>query len=384
MQLSDVLHQDAAHSRLQRAMVAERMPHAYLFSGPEGIGKEMMAVRLAAVLLCESPRRIKSPAVLAALKLNTWQDACGRCMDCELMQAGNHPDFHRIHRTLNKLHPDRDVQKRKATELGIDVIRYFFIEKAGLSPSRGRAKIFVIVDGDRLNANSQNAMLKTLEEPPEHSYIILLSASGDLLLDTTRSRCHQIGFRNLPTQFVREFLMAEQGADTATATLLAELSQGSPGRASQLLNLGIAEYVEPMVAALANAPSDPLAFATFLIDLSKKLAAGYRSLGKEDDSDDDETADLNTSRLGQTCTLAILGNLLRDVQRMAIGVAPASLPDSAALRSIVHRCDPRLIRTAIQAVASAESQIHRNAQAQLVFDVASLATADALGPPLGV
>lgn len=384
MQLSDVLHQNAAHGRIQRAMSARRMPHAYLFTGPEGIGKEMLAVRLATVLLCESPRRIEPPASLALPDLNSWQDACGRCVDCELMQAGNHPDFHRIHRTLNRLHPDREVQKRKATELGIDVIRHFLIDKAGLSPSRGRAKIFVIVDGDRLNANSQNAMLKTLEEPPEHSYIILLSTSGDLLLDTTRSRCHQIGFRNLPTQFVREFLMTEHGADAATANFLAELSQGSPGRASQLLNLGIAEHVEPVVAAMANAPGDPLAFASFLVDLSKKLAVAFRLLGKDDDVDDDETADLNTSRLGQTYTLAIVGCLLRDVQRMAMGVAAASLPGSATLRSIASHRDPRSIRTAIQAVASAESQIHRNAQAQLVFDVASLATADALGPPVGV
>lgn len=375
MRLSEVQFQVGAHDRLQRALSSGRMPHAYLFSGPEGTGKEMMASRLAAVLLCESPVTGRPPKHLD-LTLDEWRDACGSCVDCELMAAGNHPDYHRIYRTLNKVHPDKEVQRRKATELGIDVIRHFFIEKAGLRPSRGRAKVFVIAEGDRLNPNSQNAMLKTLEEPPEQSYIIVLSASGDLLLDTTRSRCHQISFRGLPTEFIVSLLSEKHGADATAARFLAELSQGSAGRAIHYLNLGLQEHAVEVVESLRRAESDPLGFGTSLFELAKKLSLKIRAEGRsKDDEDDDDTADLNVSRLGQSISLALAGAILRDIQRVALGVPAAAMGGSPALKSLGLVCDRTMLRGAIKALSTAEYQIVRNAQAQLVFDVVGIETA---------
>lgn len=376
MRLSDVLHQDAALDRLQRAITAGRMPHAYLFSGPEGIGKEMTGVRLASLLLCSSPSQTPPPKSVTT-NVRHWNEACGTCVDCDLMRAGNHPDYHRIYRTLNKVHPDRDVQKRKATELGIDVIRHFFIEKAGLRPSRDRAKVFVIAEGDKLNASSQNAMLKTLEEPPEKSYIILLSASGDLLLDTTRSRCHQVSFRYLPTEFVANLLIQRHSADTVQARFLSELSQGSAGKAIQFFELGVYDLLEPTLQGVARASDDPLSLASVLLDNAKKLAAKIKSRGK-DEPDDEDGADLNTSRLGQFIVLAVVGTILRDVQRTLAGVSPASLDNSPAIKQLARNATSTSLRTAVRAVNTAEYQIGRNAQVQLVFDVVSIAIGQAL------
>ncbi|HWL93481.1 MAG TPA: DNA polymerase III subunit delta' [Phycisphaerae bacterium] len=378
MQLSEVLHQDAVHTRIQRALAVDRVPHAFLFTGPEGVGREMMAMRLGAVLLCSQPVTGKPPHGFQ-MPIEAWHDSCGKCVDCELMAAGNHPDYHRIYRTLNKIHPDKEVQKKKAKDLSIEVIRHFVIDKVGLRPSRERAKVFVITDGDRLNPNSQNALLKTLEEPPAHSYIILLSTSAEFLLETTRSRCHHIHFNGLPADFIAEILMRTHGADVATARLLAELSQGSAGRAILYLQMRVAALVETVLDAIARTPDDPMGFAKTMTDLAKTLAAAIRAGGKElDDDEEDDTADLNTNRLAQNMLLGVCGLILRDVQRIAVGRRPAALLES----SVVHRLGTRAslsgLRGAIRSLASAERQIEQNAQAQLVFDVVGLAIQQAI------
>ncbi len=372
MQLSDVQHQDQPLDRLQRAMSAGRMPHAYIFSGPEGIGKELTAARLAAVLLCSSPTTKKASTG------REWRDACGKCVDCELMQAGNHPDFHRIYRTLNKVHPDSGVQKRKAVELSIEVIRYFLIDKIGMRPSRDRAKVYVITEADRLNPYSQNAILKTLEEPPEHSYLILLTPSADSLLDTTRSRCQQIGFNLLPADFIQDKLVRDHGATPAAARFLSELAQGSAGRAIQYLQLGLHESAPALLEGLSRAGADPLSFGNLLQDMAKKLAVRLRSGAGKDEGDDDDTADTNLSRLGQTIVLSVTSAILRDVMRLAAGAEAVALPGDSTTRSLASTSNAERIRSAIKAVNSAEYQIGRNVNAGLIFDNVGLSVGRSL------
>ena len=98
MRFSDVQHQDRALSIVRRALASGRMHHAYLFDGPEGVGKELAARALAARLLCEAPDLAENA------------DACGECRACRLFAAGNHPDYHLIHRGLHKRHPDRTIR----------------------------------------------------------------------------------------------------------------------------------------------------------------------------------------------------------------------------------------------------------------------------------
>src|SRR5213083_2427991 len=99
MPLSDVKHQEAALQMLQHALRRDRIPHAYIFAGPSGVGKEMTATRFAAALLCQ--QRIELPGTARGDK---WLDACGRCSDCVMVGAGTHPDFQRIYRRLSRLH----------------------------------------------------------------------------------------------------------------------------------------------------------------------------------------------------------------------------------------------------------------------------------------
>ena len=104
MSIFDVQHQERAHRIIQRALASERMPHAYLFAGPEGVGREMLATRLAGILLCSSPIRRPIPEGIGGLhNLGEGRDACGECQDCRLVAAGTHPDLFLIYRQINRL-----------------------------------------------------------------------------------------------------------------------------------------------------------------------------------------------------------------------------------------------------------------------------------------
>jgi DNA polymerase III subunit delta' len=366
MPLSDVLHQDFAQQRVQRALRAGRVPHAYLFTGPDGIGKEMLATRLAAMLLCERPAEVPAPTEEA------WLDACGQCEDCTLMASNNHPDFHRIYRTLNRLHPDRDVQKRKATVLGVDVIRHFLIERVGLHPGRGRAKVFLIIEADRLNNEAQNALLKTLEEPPGHSYLILIARSADSLLPTTRSRCQQIAFRTLPTEFVTQCVALRTQLPAEAARFLAELSQGSAGLALRYAELKLHERLPLVWEAVRGAAADPLSSGKALLESAKELAPALKV------SQDEEDADTNAVREGQRMMLGMTAAILRDVQRAAVGHAPAALGGQAGLAELARRANAKALGNAIRTVSTAEYQIDHNVNAGLVFDAVGIEVGRAL------
>ena len=102
MPLADVCHQESAQNLVQRALLSARMPHAYILHGPDGVGKELFARRVAAVLLCEAPVTVAPGG----------RDACGACQSCHLVDADNHPDLHVVHRLLNAYHPDALVRNR--------------------------------------------------------------------------------------------------------------------------------------------------------------------------------------------------------------------------------------------------------------------------------
>ena len=226
MSLLDVKHQSHALRLIQRAIRRERMPHAYIFHGPNGVGKELLARGLAELLLCERPIEKKNDMG------DSMRVGCGSCEDCRLLRSGTHPDWHLIYRQLNRDHPDAEARRRKGLDIGVDVLRHFVIDKVGHTPNRGRAKVFVIREADRITIQAQNALLKTLEEPPGTTFIILLVSSIERLLATTLSRCQCVGFDALPTAFVREQLSRSRSElSSDQAGWYARLGMGSVGAA---------------------------------------------------------------------------------------------------------------------------------------------------------
>ncbi|MEK6642392.1 MAG: hypothetical protein AAB385_10480 [Planctomycetota bacterium] len=379
MPLSDVLHQDAAIGRITRALASTRVPHAYLFSGPPGVGKELLASKLAQLLLCTGTNvAMAESRVGSAVRAVQPNDSCGTCPDCILFAAGNHPDYHRIHRALNKMHPDKAVQRRKAIDLGVDVIRHFVLDRIMLCPSRGIAKVFIIVEADRLTIQAQNALLKTLEEPPGHSYLILLASAPDDLLATTRSRCQHIALGALPDAFVSERIERDRQLAPADTAFLVQLAQGSLGMALRYADMGIQQRARNVVSVCKAAIDDPLGAGKALAELAKELSSGAK------DTDADEEGDTNAAREAQALVLAITGTLLRDVQRAVVGTSPLARIGDPTITALANRSSTRSIANAIRALSTAEYQIGQNANAGLIFDSIGIALNRAFGSAVAV
>ena len=357
MPLSDVRHQDAPQRYIQRAMRTGRLPHGLIFAGPDGVGKQLFAERLAGVLLCQSP-----------IDHDGVQDACGKCVNCDMSGAGTHPDFHLVHRLLNKFHPSATVRARKATQLSIAVIRHFVIGPIGMRPSHAAAKVFVIAEAELMNAEAQNAMLKTLEEPPNNSHIILIARSADGLLETIRSRCQLVQFASLPTAFVRERLHAAQPKlDDAESHFIAELAGGSIGRAIWLASIGLHEQIETTAGTIVEAMRDPVAAGAGTANAAKALSDRIKT-----DDDTDAASDTNLARLGQSTQIALITSLLRESLRIAVGVEPAPFMPSQLAR-IAAQSSPRALSDAIRSLNTADFYVSRSANTNLIFDSIGIA-----------
>ena len=197
---------------LRAALSGQRLHHAYLFLGPEGIGKRTVALALARAIHCDESNG----------------DSCGHCVNCARIEDANHPDVRVIGLLSGK------------KEITIDQIRAIERELRYRSFS-GKRKIAIVDSAQSLNPSAQNALLKTLEEPPENSLIILIAPNGGGLLPTLRSRCLRLSFAPLLRAEMAVFLNRVRGIDAATAEFLAAMSMGSIGAA---MNLDQATLVE--------------------------------------------------------------------------------------------------------------------------------------------
>ncbi len=207
---------------LLSAFRSGRVPHAYLFVGPEGVGKRATALQWAKALNCASPA---SPG-----------GACETCAACRKIQARNHPDvlwigFEHQARLLNE-----PVDKQRSIK--IDTVRDME-HMLRLKPLEGRVKIAFLEPADKLVEAAAHALLKILEEPPPQTHLVLLALDASQLLDTIRSRCQWVRFRPLPAATVAELLQqGPTGVTDEEALRIARLSEGSLSRARALLEGG--------------------------------------------------------------------------------------------------------------------------------------------------
>jgi len=211
MTFDDIFGQPYAIDVLRRAYLADRLPHGLIFAGPVGVGKATTARALAGLFLCEHPQGDKPD---------------GTCESCRVFAAGNHPDYHLIYRQLIRLEK-KDV---KARDLVVDVIRDYLVSPAGRKAVMGRGKVFVIEEAELMNAQAQNSLLKTLEEPAGRSLIVLLTDQPGALLPTIRSRCQAVRFGSLGNDLVTAELQ-KRGIEPALAARAADLADGSLGTA---------------------------------------------------------------------------------------------------------------------------------------------------------
>jgi DNA polymerase-3 subunit delta' len=222
MQLKDIHSQDSAIAGLQRAFASGRMAHAYLFVGPDGVGKRTTAQAWAKMLLCHNRVEKKIKGV-------PFVDSCGQCRSCKLFDAGTHPDYKPIVKELRQYTKD-GKDKTAPLEMPIDVIREFVIDKVANKPVESEFSVFVIDEAEKVNPHSQNAMLKVLEEPPAFCVLILLCSRLEQMLPTTKSRCRLISFGPVAESFILSKLKPI-APDDHEALYWARFSEGRLGEA---------------------------------------------------------------------------------------------------------------------------------------------------------
>ncbi len=355
MSLSDVKHQARAQDMIQRAYSRDRIPHAYIFHGPDGVGKETLARGVAQLLLCDSPIETDS--------IN--HTGCGKCESCRLGLAETHPDVHLIYRQLARQHPKPEVRKRTAREIGVDVIRHFLVDKAHLTPGRGKAKVFLVREADRITAQAQNALLKTLEEPPGTTYLILLTASLDRLLPTTQSRCQLVEFDALPTTFVREKLATLHSNLTHDQLdWYARSAGGSLGNSVEAVQRDRLTLATNIIGTLTKLGEKSVA------GLVKEWIAAAESAASAFRKQDPDITDAEAKRIGLKIIFRIAADWYADALRVRTGQRDdlINAGHQGALSTLASALDHDEIIDRINRIALAERHLDRNIHVQLCVE----------------
>ena len=206
-------------SHLQNAIRLGKVSHAYLFGGEHGSGKKLLASLFAMTLQCEEQ----------------GIEPCMKCASCRKALSKNHPDI------INVTH-------EKPNSVGIDEIREQVINDVGIKPYESPHKIYIINDAHKLTLQAQNALLKTIEEPPSYAVILLLADNPDALLPTITSRCVILSLKPVGDQLVKDYLMDRMHIPDYQAEVEASFAQGSIGKAREMA--GSAEFYEMTANAL--------------------------------------------------------------------------------------------------------------------------------------
>jgi DNA polymerase-3 subunit delta' len=272
MPFSELQAQDRAVGALRAALRHGRLHHAYLLGGPEGVGKGTSARLLAQAANCEAPGQGGQPP----------DDPCGQCGPCRKIAHGTHPDVfllneERVMAKAGRWEPRGGRTPSK--EIVVDQVRDLVDHRLAMRRFEGRRRVVVIDPADAMNVQAQNALLKTLEEPPDATTLLLVSSSPDALLPTIRSRCLRVTFAPLPEAVIRARLEAA-GQTPEAARLAAALAGGSLARALALDAEALAERRGALEAAAALSADDAGRWVAFAREHGedREVAAGLGEL----------------------------------------------------------------------------------------------------------
>lgn len=355
--LENLTGQPRVQGFLRHAVEGGRVAHAYLFVGAPGSGKLVAAYALAQALLCEN-------------------DGCGACDACVRVARHTHPDVHYF-------------APESATGYLISQTREL-LEDVGLAPIRAKRKVYIIDRAEQMRANTANALLKTIEEPPSTVTFILLGTSTDLILPTIVSRCQCVPFRSMPLDESAGTVARATGADLARCRMAIAVT-GGPARAIEFLKsterqdarrqmlhavdmlrrsdeadilLGARDLMAAIKAPLAEVKSTQQA----VLDQN----ADYLSRGALKQLEDRNKRELTArERSGIMEALASVRSLLRDVLLTLEGDPSAVVNEDAAdiIDRLAARATTAGVVEALEAVSAAERRIARNITPQLTIEV---------------
>lgn len=304
---------------LQNALVNNRLAHGYLFTGPKGIGKTTAARALAQAYLCDQGK--------------TLGDACGECPSCRRFSGGNHPDFR--------------VIEPQGSSLKIDQIREL-VQRVYLKAYLGPGRVYLLTDVDKMTIEAANSFLKVLEEPPENTLFLLVSAQPYNLLPTVISRCQVLQFYPLTEGNLTEIVLSRGAAGADKAVLAAVLARGIPAKAL--------EYAES---------NDLTALRGSVHKLAARLLEGNPLSAFE-------TAEtLDKQKEGLAETLDLLAMWYRDILVWQSTGAPELLGNADLLeqiQAIGERMSPAKLQQNLAALTQVQTYLHSNVNARLALE----------------
>ena len=305
MAWTSIVGQDGVIAQLRRAN--ERgLAHAYLFHGPHGVGKALVAKELAKALFCRKPPQPFT--------------ACDRCPNCQQVEAETHPDFYRV------------VKPEEKHDLPVEAIREITMQ-LGRRPANGPGKFAIIDDAHDMNEEAANCFLKTLEEPPPGCKLILLATSADLMLPTIRSRCQAIHFSALKDDALREVLRRHDVPKDRHAMLMA-IADGSAGQALALNDDAYQDFLSAIAPMIVQPKPDS-------VSIAQRCMSFIEAAGKE-------------SALQRQRTYLVIRLILDQLRRL--------------LHDCVERPTAETILARIDGCIDAEYRIDRKVQIALVME----------------
>lgn len=201
----DIIGHEQIIEHLKNAIASDKVNHAYIFNGPDKSGKMMLAEAFAQTLQCEKG----------------GQEPCMECKSCHQAADHNQPDI--IY-----------ISHEKPNTISVDDIRVQLNNDIVIKPYSSRYKVYIVDEAEKMNVQAQNALLKTIEEPPEYAVILLLTTNADAFLPTILSRCILLNLKAVTSNVIRDFLMKKRHIPDYQADVCAAFAQGNVGKALQL------------------------------------------------------------------------------------------------------------------------------------------------------
>ena len=200
----DIIGHEQIIEHFRSALKNHQVSHAYILNGENGSGKNMLAKAFAKALVCEAG----------------YGDSCNMCRACHQFDSGNHPDV-------------KWITHEKANSIGVDEVREQINNDIVIKPYSSKYKVYIIDEAEKMTVQAQNALLKTIEEPPEYAVIMLLTSNIDALLPTIRSRCVRLDLKVVDDGLVKKYLMEHLHIPDYQAEIDASYAHGSIGKAKK-------------------------------------------------------------------------------------------------------------------------------------------------------
>jgi len=360
--VTQILGQDRAFALLQSSLASGRLHHAYIFYGPQGVGKSLVARWFAKTLLCSDAQPDFSGQITP----------CDACTSCRLLnetpvqsdenedapaRPTAHPDVHFVNKELARFSEDAAVRQRKLLNIPVDVIENNLLKPAYLAPTLSKRKVFIVDEAELIDTVGQNKLLKTLEEPPAGTFIILVTSNNDRLLTTIRSRCQQVVFGALTPEVIEAWAQKNVGTWTPEERQwLARFSGGSLGRAALTVEYDLRPWGANVLPAI-----DSMARGAYPARLGKDMHAFVEDLAARWVENHDNASKDAANKMAAT----LMWSMITQHARAKLNAAAATLTPGDVVAA-----DAALVpwTRVIDAVAAVESEVGANVNMSLACD----------------